>query len=663
MPDVLIGNFKGPQGETGPANKLLATVYQFCESDDGQKIPDGPWLDECPEIKKGKFYWCRNTMTWEEGEDSVLYSVGYVGMDGEFTGTDLVEALSKRVDALENRTLSIDKGGTGSTTLDGAQAKLGITQLRTDMQTADKELGKRIDGINDYTTGINLIRGSRDFRQGTERITPGANRYYDGFDIGIGNVVSVDNEGFMNITLNTVCVSSLLLAESTTYTGFVDVEINKPLSDSDYLMTMCLFRLNPAGSVNQTTSYSFTYADYKKECDSAKSGEWQQIKLTKTFTIPNDENKYFVTVFYNNCIIRKPGLLYGSINHPIYAPNPNDVDYINDITSMPNLLRGSRDLIESTENIPGTTNRPMNGWHLNSSERIKGDDGFTYMHLTTQGSKDTCIHKLPLGKSYTAFFDFMCQGVAGLTNQNILSFYVIDTKNSSILWKIENVNLATLGLTSVNNGEWYNVHYSFTIPELETDDWFFIYRVFYNYTTSGTSVNYKKPGLYPGCIENPAWDVNPFDVASNYEWDLGAPLLLGDRTKIAEGTDLNDIKKFGSYSCLGATVCNTLKNCPITNVSFVLDVMSPTGDKGNTQPQQRIRKWSYPFEEYMRIYNASYDNKWSEWIKTVNNQQQIGYEQGGTNSNSLAGAKSNLGITALETRVKTLEDQLAALTS
>lgn len=135
MPDILIGNVRGPKGETGPANTLLASVYQFCASDTGATIPqDGAWTSGVPQIEKGKYIWCRNILTWDSGPETILYSVGYVGYDGEFNGIELVDQLGNRVQALEDRVTPISKGGTESSTLEGARAKLGITALQDSIE-------------------------------------------------------------------------------------------------------------------------------------------------------------------------------------------------------------------------------------------------------------------------------------------------------------------------------------------------------------------------------------------------------------------------------------------------------------------------------------------------------------------------------------------------
>lgn len=139
MPEILIGNVRGPQGEVGPRNLLLATTYQFAASDTADTIPT-EWYSETPIVEQGQYCWCKNTMTWEEGEDTNLYSVGYLGRDGEFNGIELVNGLGERITALENRTTPISKGGTEATTLQGAQAKLGITALQEAIDTLKKTM-------------------------------------------------------------------------------------------------------------------------------------------------------------------------------------------------------------------------------------------------------------------------------------------------------------------------------------------------------------------------------------------------------------------------------------------------------------------------------------------------------------------------------------------
>lgn len=152
MPDILIGNVKGEKGETGATNKVIASVYEFAIGEDEKNIPSGGWASNMPEASQGDYVWCRNTLTWQAGTDSVLYAVGYIGKDGSFNGDDLVSQMQQSIKNLEERITPISRGGTEASTLPGAQAKLGITAISEDLSTfkteADTKYRKVADKID-----------------------------------------------------------------------------------------------------------------------------------------------------------------------------------------------------------------------------------------------------------------------------------------------------------------------------------------------------------------------------------------------------------------------------------------------------------------------------------------------------------------------------------
>lgn len=674
MPDVLIGNFKGPQGETGPANKLLATVYQFCESNDGQKIPDGPWLEEMPEIQKGKYYWCRNIMTWDEGEDSVLYSVGYVGLDGEFTGTDLLEELKKRVDALETRTTPIDKGGTGSTTLDGAQAKLGITQLRTDMQTADKALGERIDGINDYTTGINLLRGTRDFRQGVETLTGGARP--DGFGTSYGNVTyEVDSDGFtyakLQKTTDTAGVylnASLFnvnLGDTYTISGEIKVASEGVPSNCSVLS---IVYLNSGNTLATQLDLGVTQLGI----DVSNTKDWQSFKYTIKVDNANCVKAYPRIRIYTPSqtnhsgdvlLFKKLDAQVGKIDHPIYAPSINDVDYINDITTMPNLLRGTRDFVDGVKKF-ANSNYFTDGFLIkqNAFSKSIDDDGFTVLTSTANNSVDfiNAVYdgNISKGDKFTYSFEVRYTEPATFPGNTMAVIYVIDS--SGAVKHTENIGFGNIGIRKIDlsNNQWYRFTYHYTVP-IGTDTSYALVVCLVNQSgTTANRISFKKPLFIHGHIDNAIWAASPFDVASvQIESDA-----IAKRDRIIDNTDWGEYTEPGIYYFNGSLASNTTGK-PAGSYGFGSLLV------GNCQ-QSKNSGEMYVFQMYLpasSIYDGfiRYGSKTSiaeqSWRRL--NTGTIPYEGGGTNANTLAGAKSNLGITALETRVKTLEDQLAALTS
>lgn len=317
MPDILIGNVRGPQGETGPANTLLASVYQFCASDTGATIPqDGAWTSGVPQIEKGKYIWCRNTLTWNSGPETILYSVGYVGYDGEFNGIELVDQLGNRVQALEDRVTPISKGGTESSTIEGAQAKLGITALKD-------ALAK----VNDCTTGVNLLRGTRDFRIGTELYGNQNSYYVDGFRNASSTpfTFSKDADGFTVAS----CKSSsselhcpiFPVSNGETITISFDVKLDNPTEwTSTYIAILGIYDASNARVqfVDLTPSVLGISFD--------KAGEWKHVSYN--FKVSNAAAVYGALRLqsrYNGSFhFKKPCVYEGDFEYAIYSQSPFD---------------------------------------------------------------------------------------------------------------------------------------------------------------------------------------------------------------------------------------------------------------------------------------------------------------------------------------------------
>lgn len=487
--------------------------------------------------------------------------------------------------------------------------------------------------INDRTTGINLIRGSRDFNLSSLvwADISGTKFYYGGFENRGLFEFYKDAEGFtvakkvasgqsVDRWYNLISVMPDVFESGEDVTISFEVMIEDvDAYDGNYIARRMV-------SVNKqaftdVAGISFDQLGLNKS--ELHNGEWYKVKFVYQVPEALNENSALrvdLTCQRNGAIhFRKLVVQRGAINNPGYSVSPLDLalEPNNDITSEGNLIKFSRDLAESVESIPGYDSRPVNGWHLSADERLIGDDGFAYMHLTTQTGKDTCIRNLPQNSTYTLFFDFMCEGVSGLANKNILNLYALNTKLNATIWKIESINVSTLGVYELKDNVWHHLSYTFDAPELETDDWFLLVRFTYNKTSEGTAINFKKPGLYPGRIENPVWAPSPFDHVSSY----GSPKLLGMTEQFPNGADLNEYKTAGSFGCYLSATAQTIKNKPesITH-AFIMDVRYTRGkiDTGtNTQTRQTIIDYDINGETYTRFWNGA---EWSPWRKTVDNQ-------------------------------------------
>lgn len=99
IPTLVESSVSGIEGGTVPApyedwvNLVLATkddlnqifsgaTTTYQNSDSGITVPTGAWT-ETPAPVKGKYLWSRIRFEWGTGSVSYLYTVGYVGQDGE----------------------------------------------------------------------------------------------------------------------------------------------------------------------------------------------------------------------------------------------------------------------------------------------------------------------------------------------------------------------------------------------------------------------------------------------------------------------------------------------------------------------------------------------------------------------------------------------------
>lgn len=124
----LLGNVKGDTGDTGVPNEVVGEKHYWCLSDDGNNRPiDSQWSETMPDLgtsAQGKYLWSKTEIQYAYGASANTYEVTFIGRDGSWAGED-------RMTKIEN-------------------------------DVAD---------INDYTTGINLLRGTRDFRVGVNAIS------------------------------------------------------------------------------------------------------------------------------------------------------------------------------------------------------------------------------------------------------------------------------------------------------------------------------------------------------------------------------------------------------------------------------------------------------------------------------------------------------------
>lgn len=545
MAEILLGNVKGQPGETGPANEVLATVYRFCASEDGDNVPSGPWTSQVPALEKGMYLWCQNTITWEYGRDTLLYTVGYFGRDGEFSGLDLVKNLEGRVQELEDRTTPISKGGTDCTTLEGIKAKFGITTLETSLSDLIKQFGtlgervteleklpEQIESINDLTTGINLLRGTRDFTSGTTAVAKygSTDLYSDGVSYsGFSNrTVYKDTDGFTVIDFSKrtssdaagAIYSSVVegLTGGEQITVSVDVLVSDNLnSESRYFLTV-----NESNASNERVSYQdLLLANLTGSISTIEKNKWYTVKLNYTIKDPSTKFLFVALTSVGGQLLkfRKLMVQRGNINHPIWSVSPFDIDYINDETTGINLLRGTRDFAIGKTWVRTDTTYLEGFYNRNGATFSKDEEGFTVAKITrpsTVSSAYALITNsifLPKNESfgYTLSFEFKLDRKPE-RDFNIASIVVVEKGNESRQIYQEEISLSKGGFNyqEIQPDTWYKFVFRGTTSNITIDN---VYAYFFLKLDEENSLNLRKADAMKGHVNNPVWSASPFDVA------------------------------------------------------------------------------------------------------------------------------------------------------
>lgn len=554
------------------------------------------------------------------------------------------------------------------------------------------ELESKINEINDYTTGINLLRGTRDVRPG-KKVIAGTAFCEDGFGGAAGSsdqvYTWVDEDGYTVITMHKLG----LTADSLTSYRLPAIKDVKP---GDKLTLFCDLMVEDLSAYDDKLAifYAGVYENGTNAIISVsspfgnvpisrgipsevESGVW--TKWVWHITIPeftSSAGAYLAIQCRTrrNGVVnyKRLGLVDGHINNPIWFASPfdlPDLSEINDCTTGINLLRGSRDCTFGNTLYGTTDNLRIDGSSPNAKyTQVLGDDGFTYWHY--DGSSSTATYKflsalLPSmvnGHTLTFSFEFMIEKPITV-NGMMLQLYMLSLDSSSN-GSMQTYTLSQLGFTASELVPfvWYKAvcHYD-TVLELADNQYI---RVGLTGAIGGDLtriINFRKYKAEIGHINDPIYSQSPLDVLTNPQFnDLidRAPMLLGivpPENQIAAGDNLNNYQTPGTYSCSPDSVATQLSNCPVTK-GFKLYVYNSYGST-NPYLHQRLVTAGDEATEYFRYKSASLTT-WNPWRQTYANTTVRPYEGGGTNASSLSGAKSNLGITALESAVAGKQDKL-----
>lgn len=506
-----------------------------------------------------------------------------------------------------------------------------------------------LEPINDITTGINLLRGTRDFSLGKTYPENIRTAFTDGFINSSGYTFSKDTDGFSIATKagsgSFGFYGPLIKADNlrgSEITVFADILLTDSQNLGGGSNCVGVGYYNASGTFNTILNVTLNSVFNNKLVD----GEWKKAVIYGY--VPEDAvwiiasfNKYTGTgaVSYKKC-----GVYKGHVENPEWSANPFDYapSAVNDITTMPNLLRGTRDFSKSS-----SSERPIiDGFSVTKpavTTFTKDEEGFTVAHIASSGNSgyygaELAQHFKCKQGDYTFCFEFMVDDASAWDVQRLGSCNEFSADWSGI--NNQDITLELVGVDTVESGLWYKAVYRRKITNPATQ-WIRLQVCLYR----NGSINFRKLCVYEGDINNAIWAPAPSDYASSYEWNNGAPKLLGARTQIKANDDLNEYTIPGSYACYANANVSSLQNKPDDlTIAFTLDVEKSTGNPSvNYYLRQIITAHESPSRVWVREC-TSQTFSWMSWRETYVNTTVRPIEGGGTGANTVAKARTNLKI-------------------
>lgn len=459
---------------------IVSEVSTWAINDSGTDVP-AFWNETQPKPEKGRWLWERRETSYNQGSPTIVYVPTYSGLDGEFEG-------EYRVQYLEGR----------------------------------------VRDMNDLTTGINLLRGTRDFTIGNRLYASFSDVCTDGFfNRSNGFTFYKDSDGFTvarrevtssNVGSTASAFLNTLVDASFTANDVVTVSFELMTPDPESVKDWRLVGFQQVNSDGTYTSAAFLNVSNSLPVNSIQPNKWHSVSMQYTVgaNIDNDKSRMAMRLFVNNLgtvCFRKVKVERGKINNPIWSPSPFDVDRINDETTGINLLRGTRDFLRGNE-AAGTTHL-YNGWKEQAAfTDYVDDDGFTVTHVERFSSVTSTIARyqavkgdFKAGEVVTFAFDVMVDDTSSFTS-TVLGQLGIANKSNSVF--ISSTAKAIYSRDyNIVAGEWTRIVFPYVFTQDVTEDSYFLVSLTIN---NNGSVRFKKASLYRGRINNPVYSVSPFDV-------------------------------------------------------------------------------------------------------------------------------------------------------
>lgn len=390
-----------------------------------------------------------------------------------------------------------------------------------------------VDRINDMTTGINLLRGTRDFTIGVDvaGVRESALKS-DGvyFNADQWEIITPDdpNEFAYAKRIPTGTASHLyfnpLFPKDINDTKFtvsfefmLEEKPTKHINLFQFLVQNNSSTASGGKEVNINTSYigfldyndipinTWIKASYVIEDVSLTDDQYIRLGLNGS---SNDE--------ISKCV-RKVKFESGRINNPLWSASPFDTQRINDETTGINLVRGTRDFRLGVNTLSSLPYVASDGFvNANSFEFYKDEDGFTVAKkvakgLTSNGDANinaSTIHISPgQNNVFTISFDVMFDEDVVCDKFTIARIYQYNWPSTPVIKSIYPIffNMTGISERNIEYGKWYRAVYTFT-TEPETT----MFRVVLTLQMNG-SINFRKLMVQRGSIENPVWSASPFD--------------------------------------------------------------------------------------------------------------------------------------------------------
>lgn len=533
-------------------------------------------------------------------------------------------------------------------------AKIGLCKGKVNHPIwSNSPLDEALEPVNDLTTGINLIRETRDFTFGSSKL--GTSDYFtDGWYYTAGHWdFSKDENGF-------TIAQCIYAGTGTTFLYALSTQKIQPGDE----FTLYFEFMNPQGTLpsgNTLVSVSeisestaalaildIRYENLGVNKNDVKVGQW--YKASYRFTIPSTVTPgrslrialaaQNVTSA-NQLAFRKVCLIEGHINNPIWSISPFDISKINDETTGLNLLRGTRDFVFGTGQR--TFGYYEDGFALVSTQKLTLDEnGFSVLTSSrddgvtgTDYAQSSKIKGIIPGETITISFDMKLHGEVPVSSTAVRVF--LYNKNTTGLTagyvKDAAVTIQTLVGTSPKADSWIPCQIKFDVPDTvdASDDQLFIGILIYTKTsTIKGNVSYRKLCASHGNINNLIWSASPFDVAS-ISIENNGPALLGDLANtITSGDDLNNFTTAGTYYCNSDSNASKVINIP-NNLALAFKLFVIT--TGGNVIQKILTRDN---REYSRLLPNAWTNETIKSVTTI--------EGGGTGGNTVESAQDNLRI-------------------